>query len=92
MQIEVYITIRAFSNYERLRVENNSEVLTKVGAAGTNVSTGGRGLHDAAVWGAAEFRNHPDKLAGVFIPLCVQLQRFSNAVRLAVQIFGVLEM
>lgn len=73
-------------------MENNSEGLNEGGAAGTNVSTGERGLHDVAVWGAAQLRNHPDKLAAVFIPLCVQLQRFSNAVRLAVQIFGVLEM
>lgn len=49
-------------------------------------------LTKEALLGALEFRNHPDKLDVVFIPLCVQLQHFSNAVCLAVQIFGVLEM
>lgn len=44
MQIEVYITIKAFSNYERLRVENNSQDLTKEALLG---QTSLRGTEDA---------------------------------------------
>lgn len=54
MQIEVYITIRAFSNYERLWVENNSEVLTKEALLG---QTSRRGSEDSTTSLSGERRS-----------------------------------